>query len=123
MTHIETNSNKFLIISDDKSQTDSLKQIIQGLGYEVMACQSTEHISIQITDADAQIALILPPFKHVNEIELVGKLKRIKPDLDCILISPKSDVQHAVEAFRQGVRDSRSRLSGRWMDFTSPGHR
>jgi signal transduction histidine kinase len=96
---------RVLIVDDDKDFAESVGSFLGLEGYDVATAFSADQALSAIEDFDAEIALLDFRLGATTGLELVEPLKRVRPDLLCILATAYADTDTAVGALRQGVYD------------------
>ncbi len=102
----ETQRNyKILIIDDDQDFAASLKLILENEDYQTVLAHSEEEALESITKNTVDLALIDIRLGQDNGIELLPKLKKIQPNILCVMITGFGSVETAVEALNSGAYD------------------
>jgi two-component system, NtrC family, response regulator PilR len=94
-----------LIVDDDRSIRDMMSIVLKKEGYAIIEAESAP-IALSILK-DGDIDLIISDIKmpEVSGIELLKKIKMIKPELPVLLITAYSSTNDAVEVMRHGADD------------------
>jgi len=96
---------KILIIDDEKSIRNTLKEILSYEGYEVSeAADGMEGIKLAEKD---KFDIILSDIKmpKMDGIEVLEKLQELTPETPVVMISGHGNIETAVEAIRKGAFD------------------
>ena len=97
--------NTILLVEDDSNVREGLEKFLKRKGFDVITGSDgkeawkivqKEHINLILTD------LILP---ELDGIELLKRVKDLKPQLQVILMSAHGTVERAVEAMKDGAYD------------------
>ncbi len=96
---------KVLVVDDEDIVRESLRDWLEGVGYDVDTAESGEEAlriikkkKIKIMIAD----LIMP---GINGIELMNEAKKIVPSIASVIITAHATVQTAITAIREGAHD------------------
>ena len=96
---------KILIIDDEKSIRNTLKEILSYEGHEVSeAADGSEGIKLAEKD---KFDIILSDIKmpKMDGIEVLEKLQELTPETPVVMISGHGNIETAVEAIRKGAFD------------------
>ena len=111
MPEAEKNSSEnqsdcqILIIDDDVDFAASLKLILENEGYQPMLAHSEEEALEVVTNNAMDLALIDIRLGQDDGIELLPKLKKILPDLLCVMVTGFGSIETAVQALNSGAYD------------------
>lgn len=96
---------KILIIDDEKSIRNTLKEILSYEGYEVTEAQDGSE-GLKLAGSD-KFDIILSDIKmpKMDGIEVLEKLQEITPETPVVMISGHGNIETAVEAIRKGAFD------------------
>jgi DNA-binding NtrC family response regulator len=96
---------RILIIDDEKSIRNTLKEILTYEGYEVAEAQDGSE-GIRIAEKE-KFDIILSDIKmpKMDGIEVLDKLQEITPETPVVMISGHGNIDTAVEAIRKGAFD------------------
>ncbi|KDR94983.1 DNA-binding transcriptional response regulator, NtrC family, contains REC, AAA-type ATPase, and a Fis-type DNA-binding domains [Peptoclostridium litorale DSM 5388] len=99
------NSGKFnlLIVDDEEEYRDSLRIILESEGYLVDDAASGEVALDMLKSKDYDLVLTDLMMKGIDGIELVVKIKAVKPHMDVIIITGYGSIKNAVEAMKKGA--------------------
>ncbi len=97
--------SKILVIDDQKSIRNTLKEILEYEGNEVVLAE-TGAIGLELFDAD-KIDIVLCDIKmpEMDGIEVLQKLMEKSPEVPVIMISGHGNVDTAVDAIKKGAYD------------------
>lgn len=98
--------SKVLIVDDDKSVRNFLEKFLKQKGYLWVKSVSTGKEALDIIEKD-RIKLVLLDIKlpGMDGIEVLRKIKKIKPDTDVIMITGFPEESTAKEALKLGAYD------------------
>ena len=97
--------SKILVIDDERSIRNTLKDILEFEKYQVeLAEDGFKALEVlKITDFDVILCDIKMP--GMDGIELLQKIEEIKPDTPVVMISGHGNIDTAVEAIKKGAFD------------------
>ncbi len=100
-----TQLNHLLVVDDDRAMRQMLSSLFRDAGYGVQeAATADEALELaRSVELDAVLSDIKMPGK--NGIEMVGELRRIRPDTPVVLMTAFGSIDSAVEAMRAGAFD------------------
>jgi DNA-binding NtrC family response regulator len=96
---------KILIVDDEKPTRDVMARALGGT-YECLTAPDAEQ-ALAVVEATDGLALVISDVRMPGEsgVDLVRKVKKIRPSLPCILITAYGTVDLAVEAMKDGADD------------------
>ena len=100
-----TDSQSLLVVDDDAAMRQMLASLFREKGYPVREAASADEALEQARELefDAVLSDIKMPGK--TGIEMVGELRRIRPDTPVVLMTAFGSIDSAVEAMRAGAFD------------------
>jgi DNA-binding NtrC family response regulator len=96
---------KILIIDDEKSVLDMLNVVFKKEGYRVKKSLSAQKALELIDEEDFDLILSDIRLPQISGMELLRKIKEIKPGIPVIMITAYGTIKQAVEAFKAGAID------------------
>lgn len=96
---------KILIVDDEKSIRLSLKINFTKLGLDVFTAETGEKALEIIADEDIDLAIVDIKLPGIDGIEVLKRIKKIKPFCIVIMITYLSEVKLAVNAMKLGAFD------------------
>jgi len=96
---------RILIIDDDQDFVVSLKLILESDNYQPLLAYSEEEALESIGKNVVDLALIDIRLGQDNGIELIPKLKKIQPDILCVMVTGFGSIETAVQALNNGAYD------------------
>ncbi len=101
----ETTKARILIAEDDRVQREIIGDILEQAGYAVTATASAEE-ALEALRADVP-GLLLTDMKMpgADGLGLLRQAKRLRPDLDVVVMTAYASVETAVTAMREGATD------------------
>ena len=97
--------DKILVLDDERSLCELLKVVFQKEGYEVLTTPSAKK-AIEIAQGD-DIDVVVSDIKlpEMNGLEVLKRLRKIKPELPVLMITAYGTIKEAVEALKIGAYD------------------
>jgi DNA-binding NtrC family response regulator len=96
---------RILVIDDDPDFAASLKLILEGENYTTSLAYSEKEALEAIGKNAVDLALIDIRLGQDNGIDLLPKLKKIQPDILCVMITGFGTMETAIQAFKYGAYD------------------
>ncbi len=96
-----------MIIDDEKSIRNTLKEILEYEGYEVALAENGEQALSVLEQGKVQIDTIFCDIKMpgIDGIEVLEKIQDMELDVPVIMISGHGDIDTAVECIKKGAYD------------------
>ncbi|MHC4871967.1 MAG: sigma-54-dependent transcriptional regulator [Planctomycetota bacterium] len=94
-----------LVVDDDKPLLDIVELTLSRAGFSVSSAGTWQEAETLAEKEDFALFLLDYKMPEVNGIELMKKLRRIRPQAESIIITGYPTVDHGVEAIREGARD------------------
>ena len=94
---------RILIIDDDLDFAASLKLILENQNYISLLAYSEEEALASIGKNVVDLALIDIRLGQDNGIDLIPKLKKIQPDILCVMVTGFGSVETAVQSLNNGA--------------------
>jgi len=99
----EVEVRSILVVDDDTSLCDNLKDILEGEGYEVSTANSSSEASRLAREIHPWLSLVDLKLPDGTGTALLSELKRINPECTCILMTAYADVDSAIQALEKGA--------------------
>jgi DNA-binding NtrC family response regulator len=100
-----TKKTKILVVDDEPDVVVLISSYLAEEGSKVYTATRPSQAIEYVQKYPIDLAIIDIAMPEMNGVELLKKLKQIKPDLEAIMISAYKDAEKVVEAFRAGVYD------------------
>jgi two-component system, NtrC family, nitrogen regulation response regulator NtrX len=100
-----TLSNNILVVDDDEFMGEVLEDILCLKGYNVTWVRNGVEAIHTVTSKDIDLVLLDFVLPDINGIEVLNKIREIKPSVIVIMISGHSTIGAAVQATRSGAYD------------------
>ncbi|MEW6140271.1 MAG: response regulator [Thermodesulfobacteriota bacterium] len=92
-----------LLVDDDPNLRDSLKDVLEGEGYEV-ALASTRAQAVEVAEkVRPRLAIVDLKLPDGSGTALLSELSRVTPETVCMLMTAYADVDSAVLALEKGA--------------------
>lgn len=106
MDNDRVKESKVLIVDDDKSVRDFLEKFLKQKGYTWVRSVETAQEALNIVvKEDIRLVLLDIKLPKMSGIEILGKVKQIKKDIEVIMITGFPDEDTAKEALKLGAYD------------------
>jgi DNA-binding NtrC family response regulator len=96
-------ARRILIVDDDDSLRDSLKDILEGEGYEVLQASTRAEASEIAGKWTPRLAIVDLKLPDGSGTAFLSELNMMAPDTVCILMTAYADVDSAVQALEKGA--------------------
>lgn len=97
--------NKILIVDDEISIRETLKEILEYEGYQVIEASNGEDAYNLVKETNFDVVLCDIKMPKMDGMEFLGKAMEIAPGLPIIMISGHGSMDTAIEATRIGAYD------------------
>jgi len=101
----DTPGGRILVVDDEKSMRDLLGIVLEGEGYDVTATDDGKEALARIREEHFDLVIQDLKMPKMDGIELLEKVRDIKPELMVIIITAFSTWDNACEAMRLGAYD------------------
>ena len=96
---------RIMIVDDDVDFAASLKLILENEDYQPLVAHSEEE-ALEIVDGNTvDLALLDIRLGQDDGINLVLKLKEVRPDILCVMVTGFGSIETAIQALRNGAYD------------------
>ncbi len=99
-------NQRLLVVDDDATLRASLAALFQQKGYPVEQAASADEALERTREAEFDAVLSDIEMPGTTGIEMVGELRRIRPETPVVLMTAFGSLDSAVEAMRAGAFDS-----------------
>jgi PAS domain S-box-containing protein len=96
-------SKRILIVDDDGDFSAAIGEILDSEGYTVKLAHSAQDACEQAAQFDAHVALLDIRLGRDNGIELINRLKSVRSDLLCVMMTGHAALDTAIQALQQGA--------------------
>ncbi|MBX7255882.1 MAG: sigma-54 dependent transcriptional regulator [Candidatus Hydrogenedentes bacterium] len=97
--------SRILIAEDDETQRHILVDILTVSGYAVMGVASAKEALASLRDETYNVLLTDLRMPEMDGVELLRQAKRIRPDIDVVVMTAYATVKTAVTAMKEGASD------------------
>ena len=101
----DTSVDRILLIDDEHSVLESIRQILSGDGYDVVAYQDPEEACVEIGNGSWDIILTDLKMPGVDGLEVLRKAREADRNACVILFTGHATVETAIEALSMGASD------------------
>ncbi|HUL06955.1 MAG TPA: response regulator, partial [Candidatus Acidoferrum sp.] len=94
-----------LIVDDDVDLAESLQEILESRGYAAAIAHTIAGAESAAKALVPQVAILDVNLGRENGLTLITTLRDAYPDILCVMITARAEVEHAIEALRRGAFD------------------
>src|SRR5581483_6822859 len=94
-----------LVIDDVRAVRDGCRDVAQSLGMSTFVAESAEHACKVLESQTIDLVLLDLKLPGTGGLEILKRVKAIRPDAEVIVITGYATVQSAVEAMKLGAYD------------------
>ncbi|RMF71153.1 MAG: sigma-54-dependent Fis family transcriptional regulator [Acidobacteria bacterium] len=98
-------TGRILIVDDDSSLVDSLTGLLEHAGYAVRATDTGAGALSAVGSAPTDLVLLDLRLGSESGLELLPRLKALRPEMSVIVVTALGTIENAVEAMRLGADD------------------
>ena len=95
--------HNLLIVDDDIDYAESQQEFLEDYGYIIKIANTTEKALEIVTSNNLSVALIDIRIGQNNGVNLIREIKKISPDMICIMVTAYASIPTAVEAIKHGA--------------------
>ena len=99
---------EILVVDDDKATRQWLCSVLDAEGYASHAARNTQEAEDILHRTEVQLALVDIYLGEANGVEFLRRIKAIRPDCDCVMMTAHA----SVETMAKSVKDGACRISG-----------
>ncbi len=99
------NQARILVVDDDKSVRNTLRDVLSREGYEVVAVESGEEALQTMRDMVVDLALLDLKLTGMDGLRVMEEVKRLWPTTVIIMLTGYATLESALGALRQGAHD------------------
>jgi PAS domain S-box-containing protein len=92
-----------LVLDDDRTQRETLCDIFTDHGYPVVAAGTGKAALEKAAQTEFGLALVDIKLGDMTGIEVLKRIKRVRPDPECIIITAHASQESAIEALNLGA--------------------
>ena len=96
---------KILIVDDDLKMTDSMKAILSGRGYEIVATNSSLTALKYLREHRFDLAILDIMMPEMSGFQIMDSLDRVNIKTMFIIMTGDASIESAIEAVRKGASD------------------
>jgi DNA-binding NtrC family response regulator len=94
-----------LIIDDDKATRQWLMSVLIAEGFVCYAARDREEAEAYLQQADIQLALVDIYLGSDNGVEFLKRIKVLRPDCDCVMMTAHASVETLAKSVRDGAAE------------------
>jgi DNA-binding NtrC family response regulator len=94
-----------LLVDDEPLLLRSLRRILEGGGYRTVLAESSEAAEPVLSDPSLGVVLLDVLLGRTSGLELLGRLKRERPEVEVIMMTGHASIESAVGCIRRGAFD------------------
>jgi DNA-binding NtrC family response regulator len=94
-----------LVVDDDADMRELAHDMLKDRGHQVTTSGSGQEALKRLAEEDYAVVLTDLRMKGMEGLELLGRIKRMYPDINVILMTAFGSVETAVEAMKHGASD------------------
>ncbi|MFQ5638581.1 MAG: sigma-54-dependent transcriptional regulator [bacterium] len=97
---------KILVVEDDRDMADKCHKLFKRSGYQSLASYSGSE-ALKIISNDETIGIVLADLKmpKMDGIELLRRIKALRPEIEVIIMTGYGTIQNAVQSIKIGAAD------------------
>jgi len=96
---------KTLIVEDDEATRKGLLEAVENLGAEARAVGTVRQASDALREFQPHLLLVDISLPDGDGIEILREARQVQPDVEAVVITGSSAIDHAIEALRAGASD------------------
>ena len=100
-----TKKPRILVVDDDKIVLRAASEILQRVGYSVVAIDDAVEALAAMKDPSIDVACLDIKMPNLSGMDLLRALKKERPDVEVIMMTAFATVETAVEAVKAGAYD------------------
>ena len=98
-------SASVLLIDDEEALRDAARRILAKAGYRVSASASASEGIASLNEEAPAVAIIDLALPDMDGVELLARLRELRPGMEVIVLTGRASVEAAVDAMRLGAYD------------------
>ena len=96
---------RILVVDDDRSVRNTLKEVLSREGYEVIAAESGEEALQTMRGMAVDLALLDLKLKGMDGLRVMEEIRRLWPSTVIVMLTGYATLESALGALRQGAHD------------------
>ena len=101
----EAGRGRVLVVDDERAILSAVRKILAPAQYDVTTVESPLAALDHVRDFDVDVVLVDQRMPHLSGIELLTRVKEIRPDTEVILMTAYATIEAALAAVRAGAFD------------------
>ena len=98
-------TRRLLIVDDDRDFADSLGDFLEPAGYTIFMAGTAEAAPVVLAESGAPVALLDIRLGAASGVDLLGRLREIRPDLVGVIMTAHVESETVIRALRNGAYD------------------
>ena len=98
-------TRRLLIVDDDRDFADSLSDFLEPAGYAIFTAATAEAAPVALAESGALVALLDIRLGAASGVDLLGRLREIRPDLVGVIMTAHVESETVIRALRNGAYD------------------
>ena len=98
-------SGRVLLLDDEALFVRALERILRPEGHELVAAVSPDELGPELDDLRLDVVLLDLMLGTTDGLEVLGRIKEARPDVEVIILTGHASVERAVDAMRLGAFD------------------
>jgi len=94
-----------LVVEDDKSQRQTLRDLLKDEGHLVMEAEDGDMALLQVRSHPYDLLLLDYKMPGMNGMDVLKSVKAINPEIDVVIITAHGTIETAVDAMKAGALD------------------
>ena len=96
-------ARRVLVVDDEPSVGEALIGLLDGAGYEARWVATATAAQASVKDEPTDLALVDLRLKNESGLDLIEKLRDLRPEMSVIVVTALATIETAVEAMRRGA--------------------
>jgi DNA-binding NtrC family response regulator len=105
MTETLVSKPRILVVDDEESLCAFMKLMLAKEGYDVVTSMSAEQALVLLQDESVDLVFTDLMMPEMNGLEFVQKVRALRPDTECVVMTAYASVDSAIEALKLGAAD------------------
>lgn len=102
---MEPQNKTILIVDDNKDLLILHREVLEGKGYNIITASTGEEALILIESRSIDLTLLDLNLPDIKGDKLMGKIKRVKPEIKVIIMTGHEDVESYIRTSQLGAID------------------
>jgi DNA-binding NtrC family response regulator len=94
---------EILVVDDDKATRQWLCSVLDAEGYFCHAARNTQEAEVILHRTEVQLSLVDIYLGEANGVEFLRRIKAIRPDCDCVMMTAHASVETMAQSVKDGA--------------------